>query len=109
MVARRKLLRISDAANNSLREKIERAAPTERAKEEMMKDIHLIEAAAQADNSVVSRDERIRDLFSAIAPSAGELRNVVWVNPTTCDERSIEWLEGGAKPERHRKLGFAQR
>jgi hypothetical protein len=71
----------------------------------MRKDYHLLEAAIATDHSVVSLDETVRVLFASAAGSIVALKNVVWVNPDKAGEKSIDWLERNAKPERKRMLG----
>jgi ABC-type iron transport system FetAB ATPase subunit len=88
-----------------LRSKIERAAGDEQDCAAMLKDSHLIEAALVTDRTVISLDETARELFTLMAQSVGEIKNVVWVNPDK-DEQPINWLEEGAKPEKNRRLDF---
>jgi hypothetical protein len=71
-----------------------------------LKDTHLIEASLESDFRVVSLDEGARAIFRKVAPSVGPLRPVLWANPTKEEDHIIEWLEGGAKDEEVRQLGF---
>ena len=71
----------------------------------MMKDAHLIEAAMESDGTVISRDEEARLAFDEAAAAVGELRGIVWVNPTKGAEEAIKWLARGAKPVKSRRLG----
>ncbi len=67
----------------------------------------LIEAALAADRIVASNDDTVRHLFSSASQKVAALRQVMWVNPTTEEEKPIEWLEGGAPDEAERHLGFS--
>ena len=55
---------------------------------------------------MTSRDDRARAGGSR-GPSCGSLalaKIAVWVNPDMPKEEPIDWLRGGAKPERSRTL-----
>lgn len=108
MVARRKLHLINVALDESLREKISRGAARAQDNEAMLKDTHLIEAAIATDQIVISLDETVRLLFMAVALRVGEIRRVLWANPDKVEEVCIGWLEGGARNERRRQLGFIE-
>jgi hypothetical protein len=58
------------------------------------------------DFRVVSLDEAARAIFRKAAPRVVLLRPVLWANPAKEEDRIIEWLEGGAKDEEVRQLGF---
>ena len=77
----------------------------ENQREATEKDAHLIEAAIATDRLVTSRDEKARRLFGCASVAVGQLRQIVWVNPTKADETPIEWLRNGARAEAHRQLG----
>ena len=80
--------------------------PNEKAKEAMLKDFRLLEAAIATDRTVISLDNTVRNLFAAAAEKVGEIGNIVWVNPTETDQNPIEWLEKGAKREKKHLLGY---
>ncbi len=105
MFARKKAKMIGSAEDQKLRDKIAQASQSEKARAEMLKDIHLLEAALMTDEIVVALDETVRALFIKAAISVGEIRNVVWINPGQADEAPLPWLEGGAKSDKKRCLG----
>ncbi|HAE81912.1 MAG TPA: hypothetical protein DDW33_14090 [Ktedonobacter sp.] len=72
----------------------------------MFKDIHLIEAALQADRIVISMDETVRGYFREVTQKVVELRQIAWVNPCKSEETALEWLQDGAELERERLLGY---
>ena len=90
--------------NKDLRERIDMDV-TPKQKEIIAKDVHLIEAAIKTDRLVASQDERARRAFGNASTRVGELRQIVWVNPSRNDEKPIDWLRDGAKTEAHRQLG----
>jgi len=106
MVARKKVVFLDDPMRGSLRAEIDRQALNRRDFEEILNDVHLIEAALATDSIVISADQEARRLFSSMAQKGvGELRPVVWVNPGVPEETGIEWLRAGAQPDRPRQLG----
>jgi hypothetical protein len=106
MVAKKKIDYRSDiSANDELWNKIESIASSDKARDAMLKDFRLIEAALATDRTVISLDNTVRKLFDGAAVRVGELRTVVWVNPALPEEQPIDWLNNGANPERDRLLG----
>jgi hypothetical protein len=87
-----------------LAEKIVRANTPEKALNAMEKDLHLVEAARATDNRIVSLDDAARRYFCATSAIAGELRQILWVNPAMETERPIQWLEEGAPNEEERLI-----
>jgi len=106
MEARKQTMRVSVPADSKLREKIKRIAASDVAREAMLKDLHLVEAAQATDQTVASLDENVRSLFVSASRSAGELKSIVWVNPDKTKEQVLAWLKNGAKPEKKRTLGL---
>ena len=105
MDARKKVYRVNAPVYEELRNKIERTATGENEIEVMQKDFHLLEAAWATDQSIISLEEIIRQLFARASERVGEIRDIVWVNPERMEEEEpIEWLKNGAPPEDHRQL-----
>ncbi|WP_437673230.1 hypothetical protein [Sorangium sp. So ce131] len=105
MVARKKLLPLDVSEDAGLRDAIDGAAETERDRRAMLKDAHLIEAAQVTDHTVVSLDEQVRALFSATSARVSSLKRIVWANPGSEADACSKWLEDGAPPHPHRRLG----
>jgi hypothetical protein len=106
MFARKKVVRAEVAPNEILRTSIQNSGLTENECAAALKDTHLIEASMENDFRVVSLDEAARAIFRKAAPRVVLLRPVLWANPAKEEDRIIEWLEGGAKDEEVRQLGF---
>ncbi len=104
MYSQRRVYRPSLKSDDILRIKIEDKTSKERDLDEMLKDLHLIDAAMATDRSIVSLDENARVPFAAVSDGVGELRNIVWVNPAKENERPVEWLLDGAPAEEERLL-----
>lgn len=105
MFARKKVCLIDAPIDEELRKKVEQAADDEQKRTAMLKDIHLIEAALQADQIVISMDETVRHYFRKTALTIGVIRQIVWVNPCKDEETPLEWLKAGAVLEKERRLG----
>jgi len=105
MFARKKVFNVADPQRESLTEKIRQATHVQRDQDAMLDDLHLVEAALAADETIISLDDSARGLFAAAAQVVGELRSVVWVNPSHAEEDILAWLESGAQSEERRQLG----
>lgn len=78
---------------------------TARQRRALLKDLHLVKTALQADWRVVSLDDGARTIFAHAAGSITALQRLVWVNPVAPEERAIEWLEAMCPQEAARTLG----
>lgn len=94
-----------DTQRADLREAVLRVVETN-AIENVRKDMYLVEAAMLADNTVCSRDERIRGHFHRATPHVEELRAIIWVNPTVENEACVIWLREGCPADTHRHLAY---
>ncbi|WP_437755589.1 hypothetical protein [Sorangium sp. So ce1389] len=99
MVARKKLILDDTPSDALLRGEIEAVSATEPAREAMLKDVHLVEAAQMADRTILSLDDTARGLFASASPRVRALRTIVWVNPGSEGDRAQAWLHDGAPPE----------
>lgn len=102
MYGRRLVTQIKVDEDETLRGRIDTAVHLD---QRVAKDVHLIEAAIATDRLITSRDETARKAFGNASANVGELKQIVWVNPTQDDEKPIDWLREGAKTEAHRQLG----
>jgi hypothetical protein len=110
MVKRKQICWIDAPADDQLRRDIERyaIAISEKRRDAMLKDTHLIEAALQADRIVISMDKKIRHYFGQVAHQIQPLALIVWVNPCISEETVIDWLQYGAPLEKERLLGYSR-
>jgi hypothetical protein len=104
MAARRKVIHVSPTPHVHVRALIQKLPVSEAQREEIRKDVHLIEAAIQTDHTIISSDERARAPFREIARRVPSIRQVVWVNPTREEEDAIVWLKKGAPADKSRRL-----
>ena len=99
-------LRTDAIIQTELRDKIDAIIPTVGVRREMLKDVHLLEAALATDQTVTSLNEIDREHFQSACDSIDEIRHIVWVNPDKDEEGCLAWVEAGAPPDDHRKLGY---
>ena len=105
MDARKKVDRINPPEDQTLQDKITTTTSDENEIEVMEKDFHLLQAALATDQTIISLDETVRQLFKRASQQVGEIQHIIWVNPDqTAEERPIAWLQNGAPPEPHRQL-----
>ncbi len=104
MWARKRVVKIIGERDETLRGRID-ASVSQDQQAMVAKDVHLVEAALATDRLITSQDERVRSALRTASNNVGELKRIVWVNPTRSDEAPIDWLRDGAKTEEHRLLG----
>lgn len=105
MDARRRVDRIDPPEDEELQTKITTATNNENEIEALRKDFHLLQAALTTDQTIISLDETVRQLFKRASQQVGEIRDIIWVNPDmTTAEQPITWLQNGALPEPHRQF-----
>ena len=106
MIAQKRVCLIHTPVNEELRQNVAQYASSDNKRKAMLKDIHLIEAAHQADKIVISMDETVRNCFREIIHKIRPLAFIAWVNPRIVEETALEWLQNGAEIERERLLGY---
>ena len=100
-----KIVDVEPSENDELRRAVSQVATNKGEQENILDDMHIVEAAMVTDGVAVSLDDRARRAFSRLATERKEIQNIVWVNPVEESEIVIAWLEGGAKAEKGRTLG----
>lgn len=83
--------------DSGLTHKIHTLDCTDKARKEMLKDVHLLESALATDYAVVSQETNVLALFTAHAELMQIPQPVAWVNPAADATSCLAWLEGGAK------------
>jgi hypothetical protein len=106
MTARKKVVRPGPVEDAGLRQTIRSLQLTDKVREAILKDIHLVEAAFATERTIVSLDEIVRGHLRQAAGSVRSLKSLVWVNPTKDSEHATDWLREGADAEEERQLGF---
>jgi hypothetical protein len=71
---------------------------------EMLKDVHLLEAALETDWLVVSMDDKMYNRLNQHAPVIGLTQELAWMNPEAPDSACCKWLEKGALLKEARRL-----
>ena len=105
MIAKKRFYYDPSPENQALCNKIEGTAISDKERKEMWDDFCLLEAALKTDQTIISLDRSIRELFARATRHVREIRDIVWVNPErTAEEQPLAWLQNGAPPEDYRKL-----
>ena len=105
MYARKKVVPIDADEDAKLRKASVASGQSEAAREAMLKDAHLLEAAVQSDRRIAALDDRVRRLFAVSAQTHKPIQAICWVNPDTEFDATIEWLEDGATLDTAKHLG----
>jgi hypothetical protein len=105
MFSRRQICALSYPEEASVASAIYLAAARSPELPRMIKDVHLVDAALQADAYVISLDDASRRSFAALARSAAvvRLRAIVWTDPTR--ESFIEFAARNYDPAPLQRLG----
>jgi len=82
--------------DSGLTDRIHALDCTDKARREMLKDVHLLENALATDHAVVSQETNVLALFITHAQPMGIPRPVAWVNPAAEPDSCIAWLVAGA-------------
>lgn len=107
MIATKRMEVISDTKHLIIREAVETYIDSDKIKKEVIKDLHLVEAAVASDNYVISNDNKIRTYLIDLACSCLHLRELIWVNPTNENEDGLFWLKNGCARDTFRKIGYS--
>lgn len=105
MIAQKRVCLIEATIDIDLRQQIEECAPSVNKGKAMLKDVHLVEAACQADKIIISMDEVVRGCFHGLSSYVPLLKQLAWINPCQETEKPLLWLRNGAECESARCLG----
>jgi hypothetical protein len=99
---------VGNVRDTRLRDSLDGCADTDRARDEMLQDAHLLEAAFCTDNTVVSCENESRRHYRRCALDAVRgLKGLVWVRVGDHRPATLKgWLRDGAKPQDEWKLGY---
>lgn len=108
MIAKKRRIQLKDVIQHELRSQLPQACSDPDKLKAMEKDLLLVEAALKTDRCVISSDNKVRRYLGEVCEQISVLRGICWVNPIVEEEAACEWLCEGAKPEKHRMLGFLE-
>ena len=105
MIATKRFHYIELPRNKVLYDKIEATAIREKDINAMLKDFHLLGAALETDQIIISLEKYVQTLFAQASQHVSEIRRIVWVNLDQTEKSDfIAWLKNGVPPEEHRRL-----
>lgn len=101
MVARKQWVLIDVPEDADLRERLAVAQNPESTKDEIavLKDAHLLEAAAASGHRVISNDTTAKLLFQKACPLPDPHGRILWADTTALPEECVRWVEDDC-PER---------
>ena len=102
----RKMILVPEPERSDLREQIADAVDDVGYRNNILKDVHLLEAALVTDKTVISGDKTAKSAYRRLAKTIPCLGGIIWVNPLEEREQAVEWLKRGAPPEKERMLYF---
>ena len=82
MARRGKLERADDQPDAEIRGPARRVQLTAKERAAFDKDVHLLEAALQAEKVVVTRDQRLIKIVNEVKKVARKLRSITFIDPT---------------------------
>lgn len=105
MCARKKVDRVKPDPDDAIATRIGEVPLSNRKRDALLKDRHLVEAALTTDGIIASGDKETRGILRELVPHWPAVRRLVWVNPGEPAEKCSDWLAEGAKPDRKRMIG----
>lgn len=93
MISRRKLVALKIPRPSHVRTQVLQHAPAG-VQHVIVKDIHLVEAALEADRIIFSLDVKARGHFARLTPFVSLLRDIVWLSPELEYEICNNCLQG---------------
>ena len=105
MFAHKKQDEVPAGPDPELRARVVRTTKSQKKKEALEKDAHLVEAALASDCAIVSLDDEARKAHAQAARKVKKIGDVMWVNPDTSAAEALKWLRQGAKPTPEFQLG----
>ena len=111
MMGRKRIVSLNVVSHEIMRNKLVRFAANDDECKAMLKDCHLLEAALESDQRIISCEILVRKHFSRACLNVNEICRILWVNPTDDDETIFVWLTDGAPEsvERHLENYIASR
>ncbi|MEL5994596.1 hypothetical protein [Hymenobacter segetis] len=82
--------------DSGLAARAKKIACTEAVRQEILKDLHLLENALTTDKVVLSMETNVFDLFSEHKKVLKVPHPVAWVNPKDDIDACVAWIEAGA-------------
>ncbi len=106
MTARKQSVHWTYEEDAVLRKTLVKALPPDSPSKEIavLKDAHLLEAAAATGKRIISKDKTARDLFRLACPVRGSHRHILWGEMTLSAGAVIDWVKSGCVEQHDFKL-----
>ncbi|RTQ50734.1 hypothetical protein EJV47_08890 [Hymenobacter gummosus] len=96
MMSKKLYVLLKPEPDSGLTTRIHALEITDKMRHEMLKDVHLLENALATDDTVISQETNVFNLFTTHAQALQIPRPVAWVHPVDNEAACIVWLEKGA-------------
>jgi len=96
MMGKKLYVVLNPEPDSGLTDRIHSLECTEKARGEMLKDVHLLESALAMDHAVVSQETNVLTLFTTHTQPLQIPRPVAWVNPVEDTAACVAWIAAGA-------------
>ena len=96
MVGKKLFVVLKPEPDSGLTNRVHALECTDKARAEMLKDVHLLENALATDHAVVSQETNVLRLFITHTHLLRIPRPVAWVSPSENTPACIAWLDAGA-------------
>ncbi|WP_375416044.1 hypothetical protein [uncultured Hymenobacter sp.] len=87
---------LSPEPDSGLTDRTHKVECSDAARQEMLKDVHLLENALATDEIVLSLETNVFHLFCTHAQVLKISRPVAWVSPTDAAPAGVAWVAAGA-------------
>lgn len=105
MFARKKVHVKTALSEPELEQRLGNATRSNAELEALQKDMHLVLSALAGDRTVISLDNKMRNILGRLAEREGILRDLLWVHPGEMERDVIEWLRAGCPATEVWRLG----
>lgn len=109
MISKKKLVTVTDAYPQDIQDRLEESGVKPKELRNVQKDLHLVGAALETDEIVISCDRRMRRDLRKRLDVCPELGSLIWVDPNDDTDNWEEWLEKGAPDEPRWRLEEASK
>ncbi len=106
MISKKRWVHWKHEENTDLRRILVEAFPagSQARDREVLKDAHLLEAAAATDKRIVSKDATARNLFRLACPNLIAHKAILWGDLTGAPAKVIQWVEDGCAERKDFRL-----
>lgn len=92
--------------DKSMRREIEKIDIKKSTKKDILKDMHLVEAAIAADYRIISKDTNAYSNLRIVVNKFDKMKVVIWMDVNDPENDTVVWLRTHAKDLKKNRLGY---